>query len=122
MFNDTQFKIIFEYLKKRYGNHIGEGRHRITFESKYCVIKLPHNSAGYLANLYEAKLYKTDIYIRHRLAKCKIVYFGDFAILVMQKLNTNWHWTEMPSWSKHYDCQQVGTTRQGEWKAYDYGY
>jgi len=121
MFDREQYNIVFDYLKSRYGVPIGEGRHRITFESKYCVVKLPHNMEGCHSNLHEAFCYNNNISERDRLAKCKIVNFYCFPLLIMQKLNLDFSWTEHPSWASYYDCHQVGRSRRGDWKAYDYG-
>ena len=52
-------------------------------------------------------------------ARCRLL---DGDILIMEYLpKRNFPWKDLPAWTKCIDCCQVGLSRSGKLKAYDYG-
>lgn len=116
---------IYGRLRAKYGEPVGEGRNRVTFGRGNIVIKVPKNELGMHDNAHEASTYrkykgrKEDIY-----ARSKIVHIFDIPILLMIHVDTKEGLKKegRPWWADFVDSLQVGVTRKGEWKAYDYGW
>ena len=100
--------------------YLGSGRHRVTYDCGKFVLKIPQNRTGFDANEREARYYKMFgrkpdsrgiVY-----ARCKLLSNGWLVMGKVQPLE----WShEMPAWSIHVDCRQVGRARDGEIVAYD---
>lgn len=118
---------IYKKLKTKYGNPIGAGRNRVTFKRGNIVIKVPKNELGIHDNMSEARTYKKwkghekeDFY-----ARSKIIRISDIPILLMIHVDISTKGLskeERPWFADFVDSMQIGTTRKGEWKAYDYGW
>ncbi|MBW3020154.1 hypothetical protein KY334_02570 [Candidatus Woesearchaeota archaeon] len=93
---------------------LGIGRNRIVFGSKNYVYKIPRNRMGFYDNSEEARL-KDECY-----AICRLILINDIPILVMERLDLNIDEKKLPIWVDFIDCQQVGLSKHGELKAYDY--
>jgi hypothetical protein len=118
-------KVSFEIEKTTL---LGQGRHRKTYlsPSGKFVVKIPHGEwcgddglDGQLANIREAEIFKKTKGKdgEFRYARCRLMANG---WLVMEKIDNNYRWGEMPSWVLSIDCAQVGKNRKGDWVAYDY--
>lgn len=91
---------------------VGEGSNRISVSrNKDFVIKIPKNTCGLTDNWHEASV-RNVIYCKARLY-CNV-------LLVMTKVTYVKH-EELPQWANRIDCQQVGKTKYGKIKAYDFG-
>lgn len=100
---------------------VGEGRHRIVYKHGNYVIKVPLNMWGLASNDKEYRTYQSTNngwLFGVRYARCKLHWSG---LLVMEYVESV-PFEEMPDWAKYIDCQQVGTNRNGNMVAYDYGY
>lgn len=115
------YDALMNALREKYGEPIGEGRHRITFESKHVVIKMPKNMGGVFAGPTEYHRYKRkDPSERDRLARCRMVTMFDVPVIIMEKLRTDIDYRTKPPWAFEYDCGQIGLDKHGHYKAYDY--
>jgi hypothetical protein len=109
--------------EKKYGSAIAQGRHRLVFESQHCVIKIPLNAEGDMANCNEQYTFRKnrdDIY-----ARCRQVQIGDMYVLFMEKVRTRFNPYDknekFPDWVDSIDCGQVGFNSKGKLVAYDFG-
>lgn len=100
--------------------HIGAGRNRIVYRRGSIVIKIPLNEHGVYDNWHERTVFKTygkrgEIpYARCRMWKNNI--------LVMEYIeHTGRRFEGCPVWADYVDGGQVGTDRNGNLVAYDYG-
>ena len=116
-----QYMELYERLRRKYGEPIGEGRHRTTFASNCVVIKIPRNNSALIATQSEYRRYKRkDPSESDRLARCRMVTMNDLPVIIMEKLDTSTDYRDKPDWSWQYDTGQVGKDRKGNFKAYDY--
>lgn len=55
-------------------------------------------------------------------ANCKMFFLNKtrIPIIIMEKLNIDHPYKDLPDWANEYDCCQVGSTKSGKFKAYDY--
>lgn len=106
---------LIKFLIKRGYFILGEGRNRITLtKNKKTVVKIPKNDDGDVDNRHEAICFKSGD--NPELAKCRLL---NGHLLVMEYIDLSSK--GKPDWAGFYDCEQVGLSRKGEWKAYDYG-
>jgi len=104
--------------------YLGDGRHRVVYQHKNWVIKVPHNEAGVQSNIDEYRKFKRNKFDRQcgchvAYARCRLLK-GTF--LVMEYvLDTPHTRKSRPDWSDFIDCRQVGLNRRGEYVAYDFG-
>lgn len=107
------------FLKKRYGDPIGEGRTREVYASTFVVFKFPKNENGIIDNLREYNsIFNSSNWIPR--AKCKLIFILGCPILMMEKVDINYRETICWDWHSYVDCHQVGLTRHGKEVAYDY--
>jgi hypothetical protein len=102
---------------------IGEGRHRIVYRlNDQSVIKIPRGEWGLASNSREASISQTTDekgwLFGIRYAKCH----EKGPILVMEYVTPVPYTKAMPAWVNFVDCQQVGYDREGNLKAFDFGY
>lgn len=112
-------------LRSKYGEPVGEGRHRITFASKRVVIKMPKNIGALFANQSEYRSFKQsggNCGGDARLARCRMVWMFNVPVIIMEKLDLNIDYRDKPNWAWNFDCGQIGKDRKGNLKAYDYTY
>lgn len=107
-------------LQKKYGQPIGEGRNRSVYRSKTAVIKVPKNDHGLIDNTSEYRTFTKYGKENLELARVRLVHIFDVPVLFMELINTDIPINELPDWAGGYDSFQVGKTRKGQWKAYDY--
>lgn len=123
---------ICDYLRDKGWERLGSGRHRITYgkDDKNIVIKVPYSLAGAKANISEFKVWHRFRYdeFDHRglsLARCKLIYFKKYPLIVMEKVKvlagpSKAPDIKLPGWCFAADSFQVGTTKNGKLVAYDY--
>ncbi len=107
---------LYQRLLKKYGEPLGAGRHRVAFGNPFVVVKLPLISEGFLDNTWELDHFRR--WKDPHYARCRLLMVEQVPLLVMERL-----WLSQapkPSWADFIDCQQVGQTPDGVWKAYDY--
>lgn len=109
-----------EFLMKFGFNEYPEcGRHRCTFinKNRNVVIKVPSCELGMASNEDE---YNSRNDIQH--ANCKLLFLNKtrIPIIIMEKLNIDHPYKDLPDWANTYDCCQVGSNKSGKFKAYDY--
>jgi len=118
-------EVAFQKLKELYGEPIGEGRNRVAFRlNDDFVIKLPKGSDGFEANYYESSTWKTQ---KHWLARCgyndEISKSLGIPVLIMEYISPyEGEWANLPDWAFSVDCCQVGYSKDGSLKAYDWAY
>lgn len=109
---------------------VGRGRNREAFVTKSgdYVVKVPVSLQGFDDNIFEAREYRKEVERCRKggegtLARARILHVLPVGVplLVMEKLDTNIDFAEMPPWAASVDLQQVGFDRHGNVKAYDYG-
>lgn len=109
--------------EKRTYLFLGEGRHRSVYRRGNFVIKIPKNWDGLASNEREANIYqstsKNGWLFGIRYAKCRLHISG---LLIMEYVRPTDQFGQLPSWTYHVDCQQVGYNSRGYLVAYDYGY
>jgi hypothetical protein len=110
----------FARLQERCGPPRACGRHRVVFESRHVVFKLPRNHEGILDNEREARAFRRRHAKSIAMAPCRLVPWADFPVLAMRKLDLRGSIKDMPSWASWVDCAQLGRDRRGVWLAYDY--
>lgn len=100
---------------------IGWGRNRAAYISRdgRWVYKVPLHEIGMMANEQEARPLrfwdgKTELGARRRL-----VVIGGVCVLVMEYLKSS-RGMKLPEWTMSIDCAQVGISRDGTIKAYDW--
>jgi hypothetical protein len=117
----VRISMLKTYLKHKYGESIGEGRHRIAFAGKHCIIKMPVHFSTIRANHSEYNRFKNPRSDENgRLARCRLVNLFDIPVIVMEKVEPVRNCLEMPEWAWQFDCGQVGKDSRGNIKAYDY--
>lgn len=115
------YDVLMTRLREKYGEPIGEGRHRITFESERVVIKMPKNIGACWASQTEYNRYKRkDPSESSYLAHCRLLWMYGVPVIIMVKLDTKLDYRTKPQWSWEYDAGQIGRDRKGNLKAYDY--
>jgi hypothetical protein len=125
-----QYKSIVDACSQKYGSPIGSGRHRITFESKRTVIKVPLNIGGMRANTSEYEQYFAFAFENRPIgkfagvpeaapARCRLIYLYNTPVIVMEKLDVQ-RYADRPVWSCYFDCAQVAMSKKGIWKAFDF--
>lgn len=124
IFNQRFFSNIFfpkciDFLKLLDFYEIKCGRHRCTFisEKRNVVIKVPNSKLGVISNLSE---YSKKDNENHANCRLLVLEKSKIPIIIMEKLNLKVSFKDLPSWSKNYDCRQVGINKYGLYKAYDY--
>jgi hypothetical protein len=94
------------------------------------VLKVPRNENGIADNYWEAAIdFHKDAWSKKiRVnARCRLI--PGTTLLVMEyvepattaEVKHRLNLERMPEWTDFIDCQQVGFTRSGKLKAYDYG-
>ena len=123
-----------EFFKK-YGKPNEAGRNRFVWLHKYCVIKFPINEYGLMDNANEYQIYKLykngDLNNDCHYAKCRLVYFLDIPVIIMEKVNISFKLVKNyistikneygSDWTYCIDGGQVGINSSGKLVAYDYG-
>ncbi len=106
-------------LAEKYGQPIGRGLYRIVFKTSRGVLKFPTNEAGEMCNEGESAR------CHENYARGRYLEIGGFVCLMQE-------WVEpatmeeirrvqtVPTWVDTIDCQQVGYTKNGSLKAYDF--
>lgn len=115
-------KVILQRTDPRL-TYLGSGRHRDVYKYKNCVIKFPTDNYSACINIREYNVFlyftKNKKNLAGDYARCRLLN-GD--ILIMEYLpKIDIAWKDLPSWCKCIDCCQVGFSRSGKLKAYDYG-
>jgi hypothetical protein len=111
-FSNHNFTGLVEAFFEKY-EFVGEGRNRVVFSRNDAfVLKVPKNLDG-LADNWHERNWRHENYCLARLYKN--------VILVMQKVNRKINMTNLPLWTHYIDGVQVGKTRDGKLKAYDFG-
>ncbi len=101
----TSIRSEFEY--------IGCGRTRIVFvHNDRFVIKVPKSIWGLTDNWHEASVCSNEHFCNAKLLHN--------VLLIMERVSEV-NGIQLPSWTYGIDCQQVGITRSGKLKAYDFG-
>lgn len=92
---------------------IGWGRTRVVFaHNDSFVIKVPKSIWGLTDNWHEA-----SICVNEHFCNAKLLHN---VLLIMERVNKA-DGVKLPSWTYGIDGQQVGITRSGKLKAYDFG-
>lgn len=114
----TPLYYLYSYFQSKYGNYIGLGRNRIVWKTNSGnVVKVPRNGCGIADNDWEASVCKDDIYPHTRG-----LWFNDIVICFMEHIDPIFEsHSELPDWVGSIDCGQVGHTKRGIIKPYDYG-
>jgi len=112
---------VLQKYRKKY-TLIGEGRHRAVFEKdENWVIKVPMDEYGLNDQYHERNTYQKEkdsgLY-----AACYIEHDDDLPLLIMERVNPVTDYKNLPKWTYHIDCQQVGYTSDGRLVAYDFGW
>lgn len=108
---------IINLLESRGFEHVGEGRHRIGFRRRNIVIKVPKTGIAEFQNFNEAKL----SYDNDNFARCKSIELYGVVCCVMEYLiPIDENAVDLPDWVNWVDCKQVGFSRKGNLKAYDF--
>lgn len=115
------YDALMAHLRSKYGEPIGEGRHRITFASKRVVVKMPKNIGAITASQCEYSMFKNSNG-DERLARCRMIWLFNVPVIIMEKLDIDIDYRSKPDWAWNYDSGQVGKDRKGNIKAYDYTY
>lgn len=93
-----------------------QGRHRAAFVLKNHVLKFPLCEFGELDNHWEATRWDENV------ARGREITYHGFVCNVQEKVTpVTSDFQSLPNWTRHIDCQQVGYTKSGKLKAYDYG-
>jgi hypothetical protein len=130
---DTYLDKVRILFFKKYGNPDTSGLTRYVWIRNYSVIKFPANENGMYDNTTENMIYQ--LYVRDELnngrhyAKCRLIYFHDVPVIIMEKLNLNPILVKaaLPlkidgfEWTYGIDSGQVGLNAAGKLVAYDYG-
>ncbi len=121
---------LLEDLTTKYGEPIGIGAYRVVFDAGENVVKMPLDLEGESDNQKEY-----DIFKRHPMshyAKCEMVAIHGVKVLMMEKLTQLMRFKTGlqagvydqadldPQWINKLDAGQVGISRDGQVKAYDY--
>ena len=113
-------------LRARFGAP-QEGTTRSVYLARSVVFKVPCNDAGARANEAEEGMLSIQAYPGDALARCRMITVLGIDILVMERLepaNTRQIRARLgaiPDWVYAIDMAQVGFSRAGRLKAYDYG-
>lgn len=111
---------VHQMLQQKYGEPVGEGRNRLVFRSKTAVIKAPKNDEGLNDNISEFHQFSKYGKENPELARVRLIHINNIPLLFMELVDTSIPPRELPSWAGFYDTFQVGKSRKGQWKAYDY--
>lgn len=108
--------------KKAFGKSLGAGRSRIAFRWGDTVVKIPINDQGFWANFHESTTWEEN---KDCLARCgyhkELSLSLGVPVLVMEYLRiTKESYEDLPDWVGFIDCGQVGYTKDGILKAYDW--
>lgn len=106
-------------LNSKFGPPRLSGRHRVVFEGRGFVYKLPRNEMGLLDNPRESRRYREGNF-PYPMARCRLLHISDIPVLVMQKVDVSLGPRELPEWAGFIDCFQVGVSPRQEFLAYDY--
>lgn len=108
-----------KYLGGKGWVRISEGRSRTVYCKKTSmdyVLKVPILKEAQKENRREAKLSKKD----DRYAQSRLIEIRGIECLLMEYLDPDITRYDLPTWSVHVDCRQVGRDENGNWKAYDF--
>lgn len=119
-------------MYKKYGEPIGKGSYRVVFNTRGddYVVKVPLNSEGESDNQKEYELFRQNK-LSH-FAKCNLVSVNGIDVLMMERLydvmrlasHITPHVFDQesldPGWIRKIDAAQVGVSRDGRVKAYDF--
>jgi hypothetical protein len=84
---------------------------------------VPINTYGIDDNYFEYENQNNQQWVGNRARNRMIVLpKSGIPIIVMEKLNIDIHFEELPDWAWDYDSGQVGKDRRGRFKAFDYGF
>lgn len=112
--------VVIARLIAKYGQPFDFGRNRLVFANDRIVVKFPRNCDGEADNDWEGSV-SGPTKCRGRLIEL------DGFICVMQERVQRVYAdvpcpAKLPKWTDCIDCRQVGYDRQGNLRAYDYGY
>jgi hypothetical protein len=109
-------------FRRRFGDPIGKGRHRVVFRSKNgkYVYKIPRNEDGETANAIEWHAYR-KAQKQFPVAKCRVLAVNDFPVICMEYIEPVTRGCKLPEWVDWVDCSQVGYNRKGHLVVYDGG-
>lgn len=116
---------LHQVMLTKYGlPHLGTSR--VTYVSKSTVFKVPISPDGFRYNDAEASLVSTDFVDAENLANTKLRFFQDIPVLVMENIDPadiqeiKSYFGKIPDWVYAIDMAQVGFSKNGTLKAYDY--
>jgi len=112
------FKKLKAEFVKRFGEPLGQGRHRVVFRmTKDWVLKVPTRHSGLAANCDELS-FQADGYA---ITEEEAALSEEFGIpIVKMEYVTHVGWSEKPDWTWSIDGGQVGHTNDGRLVAYDW--
>lgn len=108
--------------KAKFGEPIGNGRHRVVFRDGEFVLKVPFRASGIDANFYEDNTHSNNPH--EPRASCSLdselaEELGSSCVLRMEYVEHVGS-SPTPDWTWSVDCGQVGRTKDGRIVAYDW--
>ncbi len=115
------FERAIALCRERYGEPIGEGRHRIVFVDGDFVVKCPTKESGVSAcdhELYGAHF--PEMYAKVSLDPLSTEVSPINLVRMEHVDHVGWGGEDLPSWTNMIDCGQFGYTKDGRLVAYDW--
>jgi hypothetical protein len=117
----------YQFLYKKHGEPIGEGKMRIVFSDGWHVHKYPIGNRGVRQNKEEFEAYQENSDIHELLAKTQI-YYIDTVPIIEQEVVRILSFSEIYAlsdkinieWLKEIDTEQVGVNKDGNLVLYDF--
>lgn len=106
----------------KYGDPIGQGRHRVVFRDGDHVLKVPYRASGIDANFYEGRTQSNNPHEPRASCSLDDQLAGQLKSPCVLRMEYVEHvgCSPRPDWTWSVDCGQVGRNKDGKVVAYDW--